>query len=397
MKYVTLLGATGSIGQQTLDIIKRHSDAFSVFALTAQSNVSQMLRDCLTFKPRYAVMTQADAAKSLETQLKAHHASTEVLAGEQALCDVASHGDVDMVMAGIVGSGGLNASLAAASSGKTVLLANKEALVMSGQLFMDAARKSQAQIFPVDSEHNAVFQCYPALLSSSQRSALKKVFITASGGPFLGWSREQLKDVTPAQAVKHPNWSMGQKISVDSATMANKGLEYIEARYLFGLDAEQLGVILHPQSVVHALVEFIDGSVLSHMGEPDMRVPISHALGCGERIVSGADALHLLSQKTTLNFEPIITGQFPCFDLAVAASQSGECHTIVLNAANEVAVTSFLQGSISFLAIEKILEQTLNRFKTISIQSIDDVNAVDSEARKLAHTHIQQLRSHAYV
>jgi 1-deoxy-D-xylulose-5-phosphate reductoisomerase len=392
VKKITLLGATGSIGQQTLDIIRLHPEEFAVFALTANKSVQAMVRDCVEFKPRYAVMRNIAAANELKQNLQEQGLNTEVLSGEQALCDVASHEDVDIVMAGIVGAGGLLSSLAAAKAGKTILLANKEALVMSGELFMRAVADNNATLLPVDSEHNAVFQCWQQAMNNEKNLDVAKIYITASGGPFLNWAIEKLAGITPEQAVSHPNWSMGQKISVDSATMMNKGLELIEAQYLFALPSEQVGILLHPQSLVHALVEYIDGSVLTHMGAPDMRVAISHALGWPKRIASGAPRLSLLETPGTLNFSPINEQQFPCLQLAKLARDEGACAHIILNAANEIAVSAFLHRKIRYTDIPRIISEVLEKQDRSKIGNVEDVIAVDAEARKLALTFAQTLQ-----
>jgi 1-deoxy-D-xylulose-5-phosphate reductoisomerase len=379
MKQITLLGSTGSIGQQTLEIIRLHPEDFRVFALTAKSNHALLLKQCLDFQPNFAVMTDSDAALALETALKAHESKTQVLMGKSSLEQVASAPEVDLVMAGIVGAAGLLPNLAAAKSGKNLLLANKEALVMSGRLFMQAVKDNGATLLPVDSEHNAVYQCW-----HGQKSQIKQIYLTASGGPFLGLSKKELEKITPAQAVAHPNWSMGRKISVDSATLMNKGLEVIEACYLFDLPTSQIGVVLHPQSIAHAFVEYLDGSVLTHMGHHDMRVPISYALGYPDRIVSGAPRLGLLSQATVLDFRPLKPGEFPCFELCMQAQKAGESAVIALNAANELAVQGFLDKHCAYLDIPGIIEATLENHHSMSIQSIEDVLHVDQHARELA-------------
>lgn len=385
MKSITLLGSTGSIGRQTLDIIALHPDKFTVYALTARKNHKVMLEQCLVFKPVYAVMTDHAAAKILEANLREHSIQTEVLLGADALCEVASAPSVDLVMASIVGAAGLLPNLAAANAGKTVLLANKEALVMSGRLFMSAVENAQATLLPVDSEHNAVAQCW-----SGPKKHIRGIALTASGGPFLGVPLSMLKNITPEQAIAHPNWAMGRKISVDSATMMNKGLEVIEASYLFNMPATSISVILHPQSIAHAFVEYIDGSVLTHMGHHDMRVAISHALGFPERIVSGAPRLNLLTEAATLDFRPLKPGEFPCFDLCMQALDTGEAAIIALNAANEIAVEGFLNKDCPFPAIPGIIESTLEQQSAQVIQSIDDVLMVDQQARDVARQIMSQ-------
>jgi 1-deoxy-D-xylulose-5-phosphate reductoisomerase len=379
MKNITLLGSTGSIGRQTLDILRLHPDHFRVYALTANTNHSVLFKQCMEFQPRFAIMNSQQAAEFLQQTLKAEGSQTQVLFGEAALTQVASDPEVDLVMAAIVGAAGLLPNLAAAKSGKTLLLANKEALVMSGRLFIQAVKDHGATLIPVDSEHNAVYQCW-----QGEKKSIRKVYLTASGGPFLGLSPSQLTKITPAQAVAHPNWSMGQKISVDSATMMNKGLEVIEASYLFDLPASQIGVILHPQSIAHAFVEYIDGSVLTHMGHHDMRVAISYALGYPERIDSGAPRLGLLTHPAALDFRPLNAGDFPCFDLCMQAHQAGESAIIALNAAIEIAVQKFLNQTCTYLDIPQIIESTLDNHLSMSIQSIEDILTVDQHARQLA-------------
>lgn len=379
MKQITLLGSTGSIGRQTLEIIRLHPEQFQVFALTAKSNHEILLKQCLDFNPRFAVMTCAESALILQHALTERGLKTDVLVGESALAEVASAPEVDLVMAAIVGAAGLLPNLAAARSGKTLLLANKEALVMSGRLFMQAVKDHGATLLPVDSEHNAVLQCW-----QGKKSEIKQIYLTASGGPFLGLSSDQLTQITPAQAVAHPNWSMGRKISVDSATLMNKGLEVIEASYLFDLPTSQIGVVLHPQSIAHAFVEYIDGSVLTHMGHHDMRVAISYALGSPDRIVSGAPRLGLLSQATALDFRPLTPNEFPCFDLCLQAQKAGESAIIALNAANEIAVQGFLDQHCAYLDIPGIIEDTLADHLSLAIESVEDVLSVDQHARQLA-------------
>lgn len=379
MKTITLLGSTGSIGRQTLEIIKLHPEKFEVYALTANQNHEVLLQQCLAFSPRFAVMTDLQAAKKLEEALLAHGSDTEVMFGEASLAEVASSPEVNVVMAGIVGAAGLLPNLAAAKAGKTLLLANKEALVMSGRLFMQAVHNHQATLLPVDSEHNAVYQCW-----HGDKKSIRQISLTASGGPFLGRSSSELANITPAQAVAHPNWSMGQKISVDSATLMNKGLEVIEASYLFDLPTSSINVILHPQSIAHAFVEYIDGSVLTHMGHHDMRVAISYALGFPERIVSGAPRLGLLTEVCTLDFRPLKSGEFPCFDLCMQAHRAGESAIIALNAANEVAVQGFLNNRCGYLAIPHIIESTLSSSVSQTIHTVEDILNVDQQARRLA-------------
>lgn len=387
MNTVTLLGATGSIGRQTLDVMQCHPDRFTLFAAAAQRQVDGMLAICMTWQPRFAVMADPLAAEQLMQLLQAQGSGTTVLSGEEALCMIASHPDVDTVMTGIVGGAGLRASMAAASSGKKILLANKESLVMAGPLFLAAAAASGATIIPVDSEHNAVFQCWNDTRLGKQ-AAVSRVYLTASGGPFLHRARDTWGTITPEEAVRHPRWNMGAKISVDSATMANKALEVMEAHYLFDLPFDRISVLIHPQSTIHALVEYADGSVLTHMGEPDMRIPISHALGWPDRIASGVTAERLLSNPLTMQFEPLQQGQFPCFELAQHAMMLGEAGMIIFNAANEVAVQAFLDKQLSFTGIATLIESVLTTQSRPVIASLADVFALDKETRRMAASHL---------
>lgn len=393
MRMLTILGSTGSIGQQTLDVVARHPDLYQIYALTANTSVIRMHQDCMVHQPRYAVMRDPASAERLETLLRASGSAVQVLSGEQAICDVASADPVDVVMTGIVGGDGLHASLAAAQSGKIILLANKEALVMSGTLFMDAAQASGATIIPVDSEHNAVFQCWQDMQNT--RALIDKIYITASGGPFLHYPSHLLDHVTPAQAVAHPNWSMGQKISVDSATMMNKALELIEASFLFNMPYDDIGVILHPQSTVHAFVAYQDGSVIAHMGEPDMRIPISYALGWPTRIVSGAKRLRLLEMATELSFLPFNETQYPCMALARSAARRGQAGNIVLNAANEVAVAAFLAQRIRYTDIVRVIDATLAQATLMTITSIVDVLTLDAHAKEIATQGVNMMKQEA--
>lgn len=387
MNNVTLLGATGSIGRQTLDVMHLHPDRFALFAVAANKNVDAMKALCAKWHPRYAVMSDEAAAQQLSDALTAIGSHTEVLSGDDGLCFIASHPDVHTVMTGIVGGAGLRASMAAASSGKKILLANKESLVMAGPLFLAAAKASGATIIPVDSEHNAVFQCWNDTRHAGP-AAISRVYLTASGGPFLRRTPETLATVTPEEAVRHPRWNMGAKISVDSATLTNKALELMEAHYLFDLPFEQLSVLIHPQSTVHALVEYQDGSVLTHLGEPDMRVPISHALGWPDRIASGVTAKRLLENPMTLQFEPLIPGQFRCFDMAQEAMRAGHAAMIAFNAANEVAVQAFLDKQLSFTGIAALIDAVMSMQSRPVIASLADVFALDKDTRRLAISHL---------
>jgi len=382
MINITLLGSTGSIGVSTLQVLALHPQRFKVFALTANKNAQGMLAQCLAFKPRYAVMQDARAAEQLATLLKNHPLDTEVLAGTQALVAVASHPEVDYVMAGIVGAAGLLPTLAGAQSGKRVLLANKEALVMAGGLFMEAVHNNNATLLPVDSEHSAIFQCLPAGFKTGFAPAgVKQITLTASGGAFRDWPLDDLCKVTPEQACRHPNWNMGAKITVDSATMMNKGLEVIEAHWLFGLAPEQISTILHPQSIVHSWVEYTDGSILAQLGQPDMRTPIACALSWPERIAAGVESLDLLSVGR-LDFKPLSYTHYPCLELAYTALRMGGTATTLLNAANEIAVQAFLEEKIRFTSIFKVVEQCLNNVPVQEAKNLEIILAADKTARE---------------
>jgi 1-deoxy-D-xylulose-5-phosphate reductoisomerase len=392
---VTLLGSTGSIGISTLDVIARHPGRFRVVALTANSSVDKLAAQCVRFQPQYAVMADADAAARLALQLQVSAPEVQVLSGSDGLLAVAGHEAVDFVMAAIVGAAGLLPSLEAARKGKRVMLANKEALVMSGALFMQAAREHRAMLLPVDSEHNAILQCLPDnYLAGEVPPGVRKILLTASGGPFRTLPVSKLSAVTPEQACAHPNWDMGRKISVDSATMMNKGLEVIEAGWLFGLPMEKIDVVLHPQSLVHSLVEFEDGSVLAQMGNPDMRIPISHALGWPERIESGAASLDLLAVGN-MQFETPDSAHYPCLQLAIAAWHSGGTSPAVLNAANEVAVQAFLDRRIGFTGIHRVVEQVLEQCPQHAADSLEAILADDALARAAAYEYIESGRAMA--
>jgi 1-deoxy-D-xylulose-5-phosphate reductoisomerase len=381
---VALLGSTGSIGDSTLDVIARHPERFQVIALTANSRVKKLLEQCVRFQPQYAVMANADAATRLQKELQIAAPDVQVLSGVDSLVKVASLEAVDCVMAGIVGAAGLLPSLAAVRAGKRVLLANKEALVMSGSLFMQAVKESGATLLPVDSEHNAILQCLPEdFRPGMPPGGVRRIMLTASGGPFRTLPVNKLGSVTPEQACAHPNWVMGRKISVDSATMMNKGLELIEAGWLFGLPMEQIEVLLHPQSIIHSLVEYEDGSVLAQMGNPDMRIPISHALGWPQRITSGAGQLDLQAVGT-LQFEAPDSDRYPCLGLATAAWQTGGTAPVILNAANEVAVQAFLERRIGFTAIHTVIRETLEKCVLHDVDSLQTILADDSAARAVA-------------
>ena len=391
MQRITILGATGSIGVSTLDVLARHPERYSVYALSAHSKVEQLAAQCAQFRPARAVVGSAAAAGQLSALLRAQGIDTEVEYGEEALCAIASAPEVDSVMAAIVGAAGLAPSLAAARAGKKVLLANKEALVMSGQLFIDAVREAGAVLLPIDSEHNAIFQCLPHNYGRSpEASGVAKILLTASGGPFLHRAVETLDAVTPEQACKHPNWSMGRKISVDSATMMNKGLEVIEAHWLFGAPAAQIEVVIHPQSVIHSMVSYVDGSVLAQLGNPDMRTPIANALAYPERIASGVGQLDL-TQIATLQFERPDFQRFPCLALAFEALKAGGTAPALLNAANEVAVQSFLDLQIGFRQIDRVIAHVMDVLPHGAADSIAAVMAQDAAARAAARTYIAGL------
>jgi 1-deoxy-D-xylulose-5-phosphate reductoisomerase len=378
-KGLTLLGATGSIGASTLDVVARHPERFRVHALSAHSAAEPLLDLCRKHKPRYAVLSGVAESKDLRKRFS--DVQVQVLFGAKALEQVVTDAGCDTVMAGIVGAAGLASSIAAARAGKRVLLANKEALVMAGPLFMRAVRENGAQLLPVDSEHNAVFQCF------GDKQAVRKIVLTASGGPFRAAPMERLAQVTPEEACAHPTWVMGRKISVDSATMMNKGLEVIEARWLFDLPAERIEVLIHPQSIVHSLVEYVDGSVIAQMSNPDMRVPIAHALGFPARIESGARPLDLAA-VSTLSFEPPDPARFPCLPLAYAALAAGGTAPAALNAANEVAVAAFLDRRLRYTAIPQVIEHALERSDTVPADSLEAVLETDRAARRAATEHV---------
>ncbi len=382
VRVLTVLGATGSIGVNTLDVVARHPERFEIFALTGATQVERLFQQCLQHRPKYAVMLSAAAAAELRERLKQAGVATEVLEGEAALVEVATAAEVDTVMAAIVGAAGLPATLAAAQAGKRILLANKETLVVSGQLFMDAVAASGAVLLPIDSEHNAIFQALPRDFNGDfQRSGVKALWLTASGGPFRQMSAAQIAQVTPAQAVAHPNWVMGKKISVDSASMMNKGLEVIEAHWLFNAQPAQIKVMVHPQSIVHSMVEFADGSVIAQMGTPDMRTPIAYALGFPERIEAGVSPLELLGKNLT--FEKPDHARFPCLKLAFDALNLGGAAAAVLNAANEVAVARFLEGAIAFPAIPASIEHVMSKLADAPAGTLEGLLDTDRRARVL--------------
>lgn len=383
-QWITVLGATGSIGVSTLDVVARHADRYAVFALSGHSRMDVLHAQCLQHQPVFAVVADAVQADHLQSRLMIAGLNTRVLHGAQALADVAADQRVDVVMAAIVGAAGLSPTLAAVRAGKRVLLANKEALVMSGALFMQAVRDSGAQLLPIDSEHNAIFQCMPVNYANGLgQVGVRRILLTASGGPFRETALADLAGVTPAQACAHPNWSMGQKISVDSASMMNKGLELIEACWLFDARPEQVEVVVHPQSVVHSLVDYVDGSVLAQLGNPDMRTPIAHALAWPERIDSGVSALDLLL-TARLDFQAPDPQRFPCLGLARQAFDAGGTACAILNAANEVAVQAFLDRRIGFTDIPVIIEHALNCLAPQPVAELGQVMLADRQARECA-------------
>ena len=382
MKEITILGSTGSIGVNTLDVISSHQDKFNIKALTANKNLDVLAEQCFKYQPEYAVMTDEQSASKLEEKIKKNAPDTSVLGGVDGLVKVAKLDSVDYVMAAIVGAAGLLPTLAAARAGKRVLLANKEALVMSGKLFMDTIIKSNAELIPIDSEHNAIFQCITNA-SNKKSSAIRSIMLTASGGPFLNTPIEELSSKTPEQACKHPKWKMGRKISVDSATMMNKGLEIIEASWLFNIDPDAINVVIHPQSIIHSLVEYKDGSVLAQLGNPDMRVPISFGLAWPERIETDVERLNLFD-IAQFDFKKPEMDRFPCLRLAREAIKQGGTSSAILNAANEVAVNEFLNKKIMFTDIAKIIESVMSDVTQNDADSIEKILKDDELARKHA-------------
>ncbi|WP_421194042.1 1-deoxy-D-xylulose-5-phosphate reductoisomerase [Aeromonas enteropelogenes] len=396
MRNLVILGASGSIGQSTLKVLRHNPGRWQVLALTAARSVDAMLRDCLEFSPRFAVMVDEVAARELASRLKTHGSLTRVMSGPAALCEVAAHPDAHSVMAAIVGAAGLAPTMAAVRAGKRILLANKEALVMSGAFFMEAVREHGAELLPIDSEHNAIFQCLPTAIQRQPgfcdlaAAGISKILLTGSGGPFRYTEVAELAKVTPAQAIAHPNWSMGAKISVDSATMINKGLEYIEARWLFNAAPEQIQVVIHPQSVIHSMVQYKDGSVLAQLGNPDMCTPIAHALSYPNRIPSGVEPLDFFSVGEFSFIRPDYD-RYPCLALAINACQKGQAATTALNAANEEAVAAFLAGRIGFMDIARINEAVMLALENSVVSSLDDLFALDGAARARAHHLIEEI------
>lgn len=398
MKQLTLLGSTGSIGCSTLDVVRHNPEHYTVAALVAGKNVQRMVEQCLEFSPRYAVMDDEESARQVKTLLLENGSRTEVLSGQQAACDMAALDGVDQVMAAIVGAAGLLPTLAAIDAGKTVLLANKESLVTCGRLFMEAVKQRGARLLPVDSEHNAIFQSLPQPFQQNlgyadlEQNGVSSILLTGSGGPFRDTPVSDLVSMTPDQACRHPNWSMGRKISVDSATMMNKGLEYIEARWLFNASASQMEVLIHPQSVIHSMVRYRDGSVMAQLGEPDMRTPIAHTMAWPNRVVSGVKPLDFC-KLSALTFSAPDYQRYPCLKLAMEAFEQGQAATTALNAANEIAVAAFLEQRIRFTDIAALNLSVLEAMDLREPQSVDDVLTVDAKARLTAQKAVTHLAS----
>ena len=395
MRRIAILGSTGSIGVNTLDVVRAHPDRFQVVALTAGKQIDRLAEQCVEFKPAIAVVSEANDAARLEILLRQNHVSTQVIYGPASLVTAVTDSGCDTVMAAIVGAAGLVPSLAAAKAGKRVLLANKEALVMSGNLFMQAMNAGGGELLPIDSEHNAIFQCLPKHFTKDSsfhnvHLGVEELWLTASGGPFRNTPLDQLANITPEQACAHPNWVMGKKISVDSATMMNKGLEVIEAFWLFGLPLDKIKVLIHPQSVVHSMVRYLDGSVLAQLGQPDMRTPIAYGLAWPERISAGVKPLSL-TQLANLSFSEPDLSRFPCLSLAFDAAKSGGTAPAVLNAANEVAVAAFLEKGLRYIQIPEVVEKTLNAIATSQADSLETILQIDAQARRVAQDFILAL------
>jgi 1-deoxy-D-xylulose-5-phosphate reductoisomerase len=397
MRHLSILGSTGYIGLSTLDVVRRHRDKFTIESLSANTNVTAMFEQCLEFLPKVVVLvSQPHAEQLLAKLIEADITHIDVKYGNQALIEIAQADTIDTVMAAIVGASGLLPTLGAVKKGKRVLLANKEALVTSGKIFIEAVKKSGAELLPIDSEHNAIFQCLP--LSAQQQpgtcqlaeSGVSKILLTGSGGPFRALTVEQLSSVTPEQACKHPNWDMGRKISVDSATMMNKGLEFIEAKWLFNLSPDDIQVVLHPQSTIHSMVQYKDGSVLAQMGNPDMRTPIAHALAFPDRIESGVEPLDFFNTPS-FEFEDVDYDKYPNLKLAIDACRQGQGACTALNAANEVSVEAFLNNQIKFIEIFKINETSVNKFVSEKVANIDDVMSLDKKVRAFALLEVEEL------
>lgn len=393
MKTLAILGSTGSIGRSTLTIIRNNPRSFCVHTLVANKNVDIMVEQCIEFRPRYAVMTDKIAATALRNRLKAQGSPVDVLSGEQAACQLVAEHDVDQVMAAIVGVAGLLPTMAAIKAGKQILLANKESLVTCGHIFMQAVQEYGARLLPIDSEHNAIYQSLPEAVQQQLGYAnlaehgIKSILLTGSGGPFRNMKLDTLANVTPEQACTHPNWAMGRKISVDSATMMNKGLEYIEARWLFNAAPEQMEVLIHPQSVIHSMVRYVDGSIIAQLGSPDMRTPIAHCMAYPERIASGSKPLDF-TQLSSLTFMAPDFVRYPCLKLAINASQAGQVATTALNAANEVAVDAFLNYRLKFNEISAINNEILQTLSFPEPKTVEDILEIDNWARSQAIKHL---------
>ncbi|MDR3431766.1 MAG: 1-deoxy-D-xylulose-5-phosphate reductoisomerase [Rouxiella aceris] len=396
MKQLTILGSTGSVGTSTLAVVRANPQAFAVRALVAGTNVQKMAEQCLEFAPQYAAMSDETSAVALQRLLREQGSKTEVMSGMAAACELAALDDVNQVLSAIVGAAGLLPTLAAVKAGKSVLLANKESLVTCGRIFMDAVRESQSQLLPIDSEHNAIFQSLPEKVqqqlgyASLQDNGVSRIILTGSGGPFRQLPLGDFAGVTPDQACAHPNWSMGRKISVDSATMMNKGLEYIEARWLFNASAQQMEVIIHPQSMIHSMVRYIDGSVLAQLGSPDMRTPIAHAMAYPQRVVAGVEALDFCKMGALTFSEPDYV-RYPCLKLAIEASRTGQAATTALNAANEVSVAAFLAGTLRFTDIAALNSQVMEKTLPGEPASVEEVLEIDRTARASARLLLQSF------
>jgi 1-deoxy-D-xylulose-5-phosphate reductoisomerase len=393
---VAVLGSTGSVGVSTLEVLALHPDRYRVAVLAARSNAAALLAQCRRFAPDWAALESLEAARELERGLRTHGSRTRVAAGADAIVQLAAHSEVDYVMAAISGAAGLRSTLAAAAAGKRLLLANKESAVMAGSLLIRAIESSGAELVPIDSEHNAIFQCLPSNFRAGQRpDGIRRLMLTASGGPFLNWSAEAVANATPAEACAHPRWNMGRKISVDSATLMNKGLELIEATVLFGMPPGDVDIVVHPQSIVHSMVEYVDGSVLAQMAAPDMRVPIAQALAAPQRMAAGVEFLDLV-RAGRLDFQAPDSKRFPCLRLAREAAQRGGLHCACLNAADEIAVQAFLDKRLNFGDIPAVCETVMERVRGGAMTGLDAVLAADSEARALAREaveHRQGLQS----
>ncbi|MCT8553367.1 1-deoxy-D-xylulose-5-phosphate reductoisomerase [Glaesserella parasuis] len=396
MQKLVILGSTGSIGKSTLSVVDNNPEQYQVFALVGGKNVELITEQCQQYQPRFVALDDEQAAAKLKENLTALGLKIEVLAGQKAICELASHPEVDMVMAAIVGAAGLLPTLSAVQSGKKVLLANKESLVTCGQIFIDEARKSGAKLLPVDSEHNAIFQSLPPEAQEKvgfcplAELGVSKIILTGSGGPFRTKPLNEFGQITPAQAVAHPNWSMGKKISVDSATMMNKGLEYIEARWLFNASADEMEIIIHPQSIIHSMVRYIDGSVIAQMGNPDMRTPIAHTMAYPNRIYAGVAPLDFFKLKELTFIEPDFA-RYPNLKLAIEAFAEGQYATTAMNAANEIAVEAFLNDQIRFTDIVEVNRQVVENIAPVQVKEIADVLHIDKLAREVAKQHILQF------